>query len=70
MSNSPAKIGRPPVPRELRKRSRNFYMDDATKAELDRLAAESGVGVTASELLTTLIWAEGKRRREMKEGAA
>jgi hypothetical protein len=45
-------------------------MDDATKAELDRLAEESGDGVTASELLTTLIWAEGKRRREMKEGAA
>ena len=69
MSNAPARMGRPTVPRELRKISRNVYMDDATKAELDRLAAESGEGVTASELLTALIWAEGKRRREM-EGAA
>ena len=69
MSNTPARMGRPPVPREQKKISRNVYMTDATKSELDRLAAESGDGVTASELLTALIWAEGKRRREM-EGAA
>lgn len=70
MSNAPARMGRPPVPRDRKKISRNVYMDDATKAELDRLAAESGEGVTASEILTTLIWAEGRRRREMNEGAA
>jgi hypothetical protein len=39
-------------------------MDDATKKTLDRLAAESGEGVTASELVTTLVWAEDRRRRE------
>jgi hypothetical protein len=59
----PSKRGRKPVARERKKISRNLYMTDATKDVLDRLSAESGV--TASELVTALVHAEDRRRREL-----